>query len=165
MAFESLVNMKDYDQEVENITEDYQNFSISLYDTLTSNKISLRPEAKRTESLSTLSNPRTTFDILEEFFVLRNEQETQLFIEYHAFLIPVLLEAAQVISDYFDPATLYLEIFIDPEGENSDLLVLYISTKLKPIEAHGQMNRLEDEWWIHNIDRTGSKLCINLEFE
>ncbi len=85
----------------------------------------------------------------------------------HAYpqLVEVLLEAHVYLQKYFGPdPRVTLEVVSDPEVEGMDELFAYIVTTLSVDEALARLDRLDEEWFLDQIDRVDGRFNFNLEF-
>ncbi|MBE9094176.1 hypothetical protein [Tychonema sp. LEGE 07203] len=111
-------------------------------------------------------HPVSVADIesLEKLYTWRGKTEILDFLEKHHFLIPVLLEAPDKISNYFLNAQLFLECVTDPEGIDDDMLELAICMNLEPDEAVDKLNQFQDNWWLNLSNKIRQLLCPILEY-
>lgn len=111
-------------------------------------------------------HPVSVADIesLEKLYTWRGKTEILDFLEKHHFLIPVLLEAPDKISNYFPDAQLFLECVTDPEGIDDDMLELAICMNLEPDEAVDKLNQFQDNWWLNLSNKIRQPLCPILEY-
>jgi len=80
-------------------------------------------------------------------------------------LVEVLLEARLYLQKYFGPAPqVTLEVVSDPEVEGVEELFAYILTSLPVDEALARLDRLDEEWFLDQLDRVGGRFNFNLEF-
>jgi hypothetical protein len=57
-----------------------------------------------------------------------------------------------------------LEVVSDPEVEGVEELFAYILTSLPVNEALARLHRLDEEWFLDQLDRVGGRFNFNLEF-
>lgn len=103
-------------------------------------------------------------EALEKLYNFREKTEIVEFLEIYQFLIPVLLEAPDKISNYFPDAELFLECVSDPEVVGEAMLELAICMNLEPDEAVDKLNQFQDDWWLDLSDRIRESLCPILEY-
>lgn len=86
------------------------------------------------------------------------------FVASHPFLIAILEEVRQKVSDFFPlPFNLILEVTADLETTASHALFVFIQTPLALTEALRRLDRFDDEWWLKASERAEGKLCIDVE--
>ena len=95
----------------------------------------------------------------------RDKEEVTSFIRANPQLEPMLFEALEPIRTVFPESQLYLEVFHNPEYQDSNQLVINISTGLSVKEALTELDKIDRGWWGTNINRAEGKLSIDLEFE
>jgi len=102
---------------------------------------------------------------LEEMYSLRNAVAVRRFLHTYPQLVEVLLEARLYLQKYFGPAPqVTLEVVSDPEVEGVEELFAYILTSLPVDEALARLDRLDEEWFLDQLDRVGGRFNFNLEF-
>ncbi|MGH2562729.1 MAG: hypothetical protein ACRDJH_27025 [Thermomicrobiales bacterium] len=101
---------------------------------------------------------------IEAAYEFVNREEVLDFLDQHAFLVPILIEARQVIPRYFTlDLPLALELLIGPEDPDDRSLFVLIRTRLKSPDALTCLDRLDEEWWIEQSHQTDGALTITLE--
>jgi len=99
------------------------------------------------------------FRIIEEEMVVS-------FLQKNDYLLNILSEARERITDLFLNPDLILRVSTDPEADELvEELVLYIRTNLSAREAIKLRNELYATWWYENLQRTKNNLSINLAFK
>lgn len=102
---------------------------------------------------------------IEDLYSLRNAAAVRRFLHAYPRLIEVLLEAHGYLQKYFGPdPQVTLEVVSDPEVEDMDELFAYILTSLPVDEALARLNRLDEEWFLDQLDRVNGRFNFNLEF-
>ena len=87
------------------------------------------------------------------------------FLHAYPQLIEVLLEAHVYLQKYFGPdPQVTLEVVSDPEVEGVEELFAYILTSLPVNEALARLDKLDEEWFLDQLDRVGGRFNFNLEF-
>ena len=87
------------------------------------------------------------------------------FLHAYPQLIEVLLEAYVYLQKYFGPdPQVTLEVVSDPEVEGVEELFTYILTSLPVNEALARLDKLDEEWFLDQLDRVGGRFNFNLEF-
>jgi len=101
----------------------------------------------------------------EELYSLRNAATVRRFLHAYPRLVKVLLEARLYLQKYFGPAPqVTLEVVSDPEVEGVEELFAYILTSLPVDEALARLDKLDEEWFLDQLDRVGGRFNFNLEF-
>ena len=85
-------------------------------------------------------------------------------LEKYPFLVSLLLEAYVEVGNYFPHSRVFLEVFDDPEVEGMDKLFAYIRTPLPVDEALARLDKLDEEWFLDQLDRAAGRFNFNLEF-
>jgi hypothetical protein len=102
---------------------------------------------------------------LEEIYSLRDAATVRRFLHTCPQLVEVLLEAHGYLQEYFGPdPQVVLEVVSDPEAESVDELFAYILTSLPADEALARLDRLDEEWFLDQLDRVDGLFNFNLEF-
>lgn len=102
---------------------------------------------------------------LDMLYTMRNEPSVQHFLSAYPVLIKVLNEAVPHIRKYFGPEPLVsLEIVRDPEMIGHQELFAYIRTALPVDEALDQLDKLDEAWFLDQLDSVGGLFNFNLEF-
>ena len=105
-------------------------------------------------------------DQLSARYAFRRPEEVADYLRRYPHLVPVLVEAAEVIPRYFGAdAPLVLEVVTDPEEDapRPELFAL-VRTTLGPDEARERMDRLDDDWWTDASPDGPGVLVVDLEF-
>ncbi len=110
------------------------------------------------------NRPKIETHCLEQFYGFREKSEILLFLEKKQFLLSLLEDAYINIRSYFPASDLFLEVVIDPEIPNERQLVIFIAIKENAEEASEALDKLDENWWMDNMDRAQGSLCITLEF-
>jgi hypothetical protein len=105
------------------------------------------------ESLTKLDRLSVTdIESLEKLYQLRGKTEILQFLEKHDFLMPVLLEAPEKISNYFPGKNLCLTVETDAEFIESEMLFLdiIIDGDADEIldEALDKEEKLSEDWYL-----------------
>ena len=102
---------------------------------------------------------------LERIYSLRNAAAVRRFLRAHPQLLEVLLEAYIHLQRYFgSKPQVTLEVVSDPEVEGLEELFAYILTDLPVDEAMARLDKLDQEWFLDQLDRVDGRLNFNLEF-
>jgi len=102
---------------------------------------------------------------LEEMYSLRKAATVRRFLHVYPHLMQVLLEAHVYLQKYFGPEPqVTLEVVSDPEVEGVEELFAYILTSLPVDEALARLDRIDEEWFLDQLDRVDGRFNFNLEF-
>jgi hypothetical protein len=102
---------------------------------------------------------------LEEIYSLRDASVVRRFLYAHPQLIEFLLEAHVHLQKHFGPdPQVELAVVSDPEAEGEEQLFAYILTSLPVDEALARLDRLDEEWFLDQLDRVDGRFNFNLEF-
>jgi hypothetical protein len=102
---------------------------------------------------------------IEEMYSLRHAATVRRFLHVYPHLIQVLLEAHVYLQKYFGPdPQVALEVVSDPEVEGLEELFAYILTSLPVDEALARLDKLDEEWFLDQLDRVDGRFNFNLEF-
>lgn len=112
------------------------------------------------------AKPSDNFSKISKFYTIENILDVNRFLQNHANLIDVILEAYLQIRKYFPAEKLRLKLFSDPESPQWEKLVLSIFTNPESVdEALNQLEEFDENWWIDASSGVAVNLCINLDFE
>lgn len=101
---------------------------------------------------------------VQQKFVIREADKVEAFLDNHAALVPLLLEARHQIVRYFPKSPVVLQIFTDPDDAVSDeQLVASIAVTLPPDEAMKKLDQLGEAWGLAAMERAEGKFCITIE--
>ena len=97
---------------------------------------------------------------------LRSPEEVTAYPRTYPHLVPLLLEAAEVIPRYFGPdVPLILESFTNPEEDKpGPELVALVQTSLGPEAALDRLDRLGEDWWFEKSPDAPAVLVFDVEF-
>lgn len=102
---------------------------------------------------------------LERIYSLRSAAAVRRFLHSYPELLEVLLEAHIHLRRCFgSDLRVTLEVVSDPEVEGLEELFAYIHTRLPVAEALARLDRLDDEWFLDQLDRVGGRFNFNLDF-
>jgi hypothetical protein len=97
---------------------------------------------------------------LGEFYSFRDMLPVRRFLRAH----PQLIDHTY-LEKHFGPGPLVtLEVVSDPEAADWDQLFAYVLTSLSVDEAQAHLDRLDEEWFLGQLDRIGDLFNFNLEF-
>jgi hypothetical protein len=101
---------------------------------------------------------------LEEAYSFRDALAVERFLDRHPQLIDLLIEAHAHVVKHFGPDVhVVLEVVVDPESDIGEQLFAYISTTLTPGEALDRLDRVDEEWFLNQLDVAGGLFNFNLE--
>lgn len=102
---------------------------------------------------------------LEGIYSFRDAGAMRSFLKAHLQLIEVLFQAHVHLQKHLGPdPQVELAIITDPEVEDMDELFAYILTSLPVDEALARLDRLDEEWFLDQLDRVDGRFNFNLEF-
>lgn len=110
---------------------------------------------------STTSLPAPTTDDVATLYLFREPDEVRRFLTTYPFLVPLLVEARQIIAQHFPPGTpVALDLLYDRETGSEDDTELFalVQTNLAPEETRPRFDRFRDEWWLGNFRRAKDRL-------
>lgn len=112
------------------------------------------------------TKPSDKFGIVSKFYTIENILDVNRFLQNHANLIDVILEAYPQIRKYFPIEKLRLKLFFDPESPQWEKLVLSIFANPESVdEALNKLEEFDENWWIDASSGVAVNLCIHLDFE
>ena len=99
-------------------------------------------------------------------YAARRPEEVTAYLRTYPHLVPVLIEAAEVVPRYFEPdAPLVLEVATDPEADDPvPQLFALIETRLDPEVAADRLDRLDEDWWLDHSPAGPGVLDLDVEF-
>ncbi|MFN9558472.1 MAG: hypothetical protein ACK55G_06965 [Dolichospermum sp.] len=112
------------------------------------------------------AKPSDKFSKISKFYTIENILDVNRFLENHANLIDVILEAYPQIRKYFPTEKLRLKLYIDPESSEWEYLIISICVSSESVdEALNQLEEFDENWWIDASSGVAVNLCIHLDFE
>lgn len=112
------------------------------------------------------AKPSDKFSKISKFYTIENILDVNRFLENHANLIDVMLEAYPQIRKYFPTEKLRLKLYIDPESSEWEYLIISICVSSESVdEALNQLEEFDENWWIDASSGVAVNLCIHLDFE
>ncbi|MFN7503126.1 MAG: hypothetical protein ACK5QV_20190 [Dolichospermum sp.] len=112
------------------------------------------------------AKPSDNFSKISKFYTIENILDVNRFLENHANLIDVMLEAYPQIRKYFPTEKLRLKLYIDPESSEWEYLIISICVSSESVdEALNQLEEFDENWWIDASSGVAVNLCIHLDFE
>ena len=108
--------------------------------------------------------PSEQVSLLAQHYTLREPAGVLAFLEKAPFLVPLLLEAHPQIKRSFPGSPVFLEVSVDPEGEEPEKLLAAIQiTGLSAHEAVDRLHQFDQRWWLSVFRRVQGKLIITME--
>lgn len=102
--------------------------------------------------------------VLEEMYSFRHATVVRRFLQIHPHLVKLLIDAYPYLLELFGPdPEVALEVVSDPEVEDWDQLFAYICTPLPVNEALARLHRLDEEWFLDQLDRVNDLFNFSLE--
>ncbi|MBE9218099.1 hypothetical protein [Dolichospermum flos-aquae] len=112
------------------------------------------------------TKPSDKFGIVSKFYTIENILAVNRFLQNHANLIDVILEAHPQIRKYFPTEKLRLKLYIDPESSEWEYLIIYVCANPEFIsEAFNKLREFRKNWWREASLGVAVNLSIDLEFE
>lgn len=111
-------------------------------------------------------DPTVVPDQIAARYALRRPTEIAAFLRARPHLVPLLIEAAEVVPRYFGPdAPLVLELVTDPEEDDPlpELFAL-IQMRFDPEGAVDRLDRLDEDWWLDHSPSGPGVLVLDIEF-
>jgi hypothetical protein len=102
-------------------------------------------------------------DSLQDY-ELRKPEQILSFVENYPALLPLLIDAQEVIRRYFPNTKLALKMFVNPEVVDDASLVILIKSNYSPRETLDRFDSFNDDWGFSTSDRVEGRLTFNLEF-
>lgn len=103
---------------------------------------------------------------ISKFYTIENILAVNRFLQNHANLIDVILEAHPQIRKYFPTEKLRLKLYIDPESSEWEYLIISICVSSESVdEALNKQNEFDENWWLNASLGVAVNLSIDLEFE
>src|SRR5829696_1754005 len=113
---------------------------------------------------STALEQEKSIGSLASLYTFRDHVQVTNFLREAPFLVNLLAEAYEAIQRYFDSdAQVTLEVFTDPEAEDSQQLVAFIHIDLPLQEEVDLLENFYDEWWLDVVPAVRGKLHIDVE--
>lgn len=129
-------------------------------------------ELTRNQSLTAeqIAKSKTT-TVIEEInalpskYQISNFEEVKNFLSKNRFLISLLEEIPNKIYQYYgSEQKIALEVFYEPDFPQSSELWASVLTELSAEEARSIMNKIDEDWWLENIERAKCKLNIGIDY-
>jgi hypothetical protein len=145
---------------------DYYLDSISAFaknQSLTSEQIAESRAKAISESRAKAINDE--INALRSKYEISNFEEVKNFLSKNHFLISLLEEIPNKIYQYYkDEQRIALEVFYEPDFPQSSELWVSVLTELSAEEARSIMNKIDEDWWLENIERAKCKMNIGIDY-
>jgi hypothetical protein len=112
--------------------------------------------------VETLS-PEQQTEVKKQYLV-EDESETFNYLFFNPELIELLIEASIELEKYFSNAQKQLKYSIDPEYNDNEKLIVYISPNEKPETALNLYKSFQKNWWFQNKDRAKGNLLFTIRY-
>lgn len=120
------------------------------------------------ESVVRGSHHEDELEQIAERFILKGREAVCDFLRQHQALVPILIQVRTKFDEYFgitEFARPRLEVFVDPEGENSEpSLFALVPTTLPFQEAVIRLDRLDEDWWLDQPSEVRCLMNIDVEY-
>lgn len=103
---------------------------------------------------------------LADRYTFRNAEEVTRYLHKHPVLIPLLVQAEEVIPRYFDvDVPVVLEVVFDPECYDPEG-ELFASIQIPETvdDALDRLDRFDDEWWLRVSPNAPDTLVFDIEY-
>lgn len=101
---------------------------------------------------------------IEATYALPDHDPVVRYLERYAFLIPILVEASEIIPRFFPKGTkVALRLIPDREAMAHEDLFGIIHTSLPPDEALDRLDQLDEAWWLATAVSARGKLTLDVE--
>lgn len=104
-------------------------------------------------------------NVLDSKYRISNFEEVKTFLSKNRFLIPLLEEIPNKIYEYYgNDQEISLELLYEPDFPLSSKLWVTVLTKKSAEDARSIMDKIDNDWWLENIDRANCKLNIGIDY-
>lgn len=118
----------------------------------------------RTGSFSTVLEQERWIESLAGLYSFDDGVSVGRFLRENPFLLTLLMETRKKIQEYFGlEVEATLEVFTDPEAEDSRELFVLIHTGLSSDEEANLLESFYDEWWLDALPAAQGKLVVSAE--
>ena len=101
---------------------------------------------------------------LQEFYDSRGVEDVWHHLKSYPVLIRFLQDSRHYLLEHFGSDTKYiLELVRDPERANFRQLQVYIGTSMPIENALAQLDKLDEEWFLSQLNLVGNLINFNLE--
>jgi len=102
---------------------------------------------------------------IEGLYSLKGKTAVARVLDEHSFLIPLLMEARERLDAHFPNSEVSLEVITDPETEGDYQLLAAVSTSLTAEDAYRRLKEFDRAWWLDELGRSQSLLCISIDVQ
>jgi hypothetical protein len=106
-----------------------------------------------------------TASSIEGLYSPKGKTAVARILDEHSFLIPLLMEARERLDVYFPNSEVSLEVITDPETEGDYQLLAAVSTDLTADDAYRKLKEFDRAWWLDELGRSQSLLCISIDLQ
>lgn len=104
-------------------------------------------------------------DLVLDLYKASDYIEVTEYLQTYPFLVDLLIELHEKAQQYFGSNTqVALRVVTDPEAQDYRELFAVIQTSLPRERARAALHRLDDDWWLDEIDRAQCKLTVDVEY-
>ncbi|MFC1623663.1 hypothetical protein ACFL05_00910, partial [Patescibacteria group bacterium] len=130
------------------------------YDNIVNTEIVLKENNEYFSNAITDDGKRVLEFLLKNNVVVEDSEGINKFLENFPGIINCLYDIPERLKQYFPGSFIKLELFSDPEEDNSEELFAEVQTFLDPENASEQLSKLNREWLLLQ----DSKDLINFNF-
>jgi hypothetical protein len=114
---------------------------------------------------SQIKSINNEINALPSKYEISNFEEIKNFLSRNRFLISLLEEISNKIYQYYgSEQRIALEVFYEPNFPQSSELWISVLTELSAEEARSIMDKLDEDWWLENINRAKCRLNIGIDY-
>lgn len=113
---------------------------------------------------SVTSVSETDLDMVARHYELRDSAVIERVLADSPSLVGLLVEVREKLPHFFPEATFAVELYVEPEIQSSEQVVVLICTGLDPETAFDVLRSFDDSWWLDNMERGQGRICVSLEF-
>ncbi len=104
-------------------------------------------------------------NVLAREYEIHNPPEVAEFLSRNTFLLDLLKEIPSKIFQYYgSEQKIALEVFYEPDFPQSSKLWVSVLTERSAEEARSIMDKIDEDWWLENIDKAKCKLNIGIDY-
>ncbi len=101
---------------------------------------------------------------IESVYDFGDRDEVLGFLDLHPFLVPILIEASEIMPDYFPHGyALALDLSIDPEFPEDRVLFAFVRSRMRADEALDHLDWLDRGGWLDAAPRARGELVIDVD--
>jgi hypothetical protein len=91
---------------------------------------------------------------IQGLYVVPQIAKVRQFLQRHPFLMDIVIEARQQITEHFQECDVILRVHDDPEDPGNQSLVAYIHAPQDMEAALGHLHALDEDWFINQLEST-----------